>query len=72
MRLGKAPIVEIGISVIVQRITTNEIALFEQANNLMKKDILLVVFNDHKTIENYNALVRLDENDLIGLMIFVV
>lgn len=72
MRLGKAPIVEIGISVIVQRVTTDKSALFEQANNLMQEDILLVVFNDDQTIEHDNALVRLDKNDLIGLMVFVV
>ncbi len=72
MRLGKTPIVEIGISVIVQRVTTNEIPLFQQANNLMKEDILLVVFNDHQTIEHDNTLIGLDENNFVGLVVLVV
>ncbi len=72
MGVGKVPIVEVGIPVIIEGITTNKIALLNQTNNLMKKNIFLMVFYEHKSIKNNNALIRLDKNDLTWLMIFII
>ena len=57
---------------IVERIAANKVALFEQIYNLMKKDILLMIFNDHKPIKHNHTLIRLDKNDFTGLMILIV
>jgi hypothetical protein len=72
MGVGKVPIIEIGIPVIIEGITANKVTLFNQTNNLMKENIFLMVFYKHKSIKNDNTLIRLDKNNLTWLVIFIV